>query len=118
MEYSVITAYAVHGDGGERGTGPLRGIYSTEELAKLAAKGKAFFGADGLVLEQNVLKISSKTQRVEGNTTHHGIKTEYYLLAKKYPLDMDCVLGDKKKARREELLKDMSEFDKFALGLK
>lgn len=101
MKPEILGGFVARGDGGERGQGPIIGIYSTEVAAEEAARGKGWYGGNGLVSKCDLLKIGD----------------DYYMLYKKFPVDLDCNLEKKKKERKKELLDNMSAFDKMVLGL-
>jgi hypothetical protein len=55
-----ITVWKAHGDGGERGTGPVLGDYSTEYAAVADAKGRAWYDNDCRVENASALKIGDQ----------------------------------------------------------
>ena len=99
--YIIFTVYEVHGDGGERGIGPVIGYASTEHSAKLMAARKGFFNSDGVYFEIPVLKI--------GETI--------FALKKEYPIDLDNVRATKDAVLRESTLKSLTVEQKRVLGL-
>ena len=99
----LLTVYAAHGDGGERGFGPIIGLFTSRASAKTAACGKGFYGADGLVRERIALHVNGK----------------YFLLDSSFPkaVDMDGVEKERREKRRQELIKQLSDDDLDILGL-
>ena len=101
-DVSIITVYAHHGDGGDRGTGPIRGYCSTRFDAEQAAKGQGWYGGDGWVSEVRAIKINY----------------DIYILASDSPIDLDG-----KRQRADDDLKaltlaSLSAEQKRVLGLK
>lgn len=98
----IVPVKVVHGDGGERGIGPVIGVCTDPEKAKDLAKGKAFYGSNG--------------QIYDGWAVTDGAK--YYLLARREPFmdgenDIDIA-----KERKNAALAKLTDEDKIALGLK
>jgi len=75
-----IDVWVAHGDGGERGIGPEIAYCSTKAHAESAAKGRAWYGGNGVVVKRCALKIDNKV----------------WLLAERDPIDIDSA-----KARRD-----------------
>lgn len=101
MDYEIIDAYAVHGDGGERGTGPIVVVCSTEANAKTVCKGRGWYGSDGIINKRKVLRVGEA----------------YFLLEREFSIDMDGDIAKKKENHRKKLLDGMSAYDKHVLGL-
>ena len=60
-DYVITTIFAAHGDGGERGVGPVLSYHSTTELAKVAAAKQGWYGGDGAVLTVAAINVSGLT---------------------------------------------------------
>lgn len=101
MDYEIITAYAVHGDGGEHGVGPIVVVCSTEDKANKVCKGRGWWGGNGMIAQRKVLRIGK---------TH-------FLLEREFSIDMDGEIAKKKEDHKKKLLDNMSEYDKHVLGL-
>ncbi len=92
--------YAAHGDGGERGIGPVLGYYSTHEQAKAAAKGQAWYGGDGFVQERPALLIDGQT----------------WLLAEPAPIDLDGLRKIRDAQLLAETLAGLTDEQRRVLG--
>lgn len=101
MDYEIITAYAVHGDGGQNMKGPLIVVCSTEAKAKQVCKGRGWYGGDGSIVPRKLLRVGDV----------------HFLLEREFSIDMDGELAKKKENYRKKLLDNMSEYDKEILGL-
>lgn len=93
--------YEVHGDGGEWGYGPVIGYASTPDNAKMMAKGKGFFGSEGMYMEVPALTINGVT----------------YVLKKEYPIELDNVEATKDAELKEKTLASLTPEQKRVLGL-
>ena len=98
----IIKVYAHHGDGGDRGTGPIRGYCSTRHDAEQAAKGQGWYGGDGWVSEAHAIEINHKV----------------YVLADKDPIDLDGKNARSDAELKEKTLASLTADQKRVLGLK
>lgn len=98
----VVPVFKSHGDGGERGVGPVVGVSTSEYKAREIARGKGFFGSDGSVTEGFAID--------DGNG-------HLYLLERThaYVDGEDCVESARK--AKEAALAKLTDADKRALGL-
>lgn len=101
MEIELITVYAYHGDGGERGTGPVIGWCSTEDKAQIAGRHTGYYDSQGGVSTANAIKI--------GN--------DFYLLARKKPIDVDGINGKHDDILRDKTMASLTSEQKRVLGL-
>lgn len=99
---NMFKAWQVHGDGGERGTGPIIGYASTKSRADEMAKGQGWYGGTGWVQETSVVEIEGKI----------------YALASPVPIDLDGVQAGKDAILRKQTLANMSDDQLRVLGLK
>lgn len=97
-----ITVWAAHGDGGERGTGPVLAYYSTQYQAENAAKGRGWYGSNGRVSKHHALRFGS----------------EVWLLQRPDPIDLDAVLAKRDAELREETLASLTDEQIRVLGIK
>jgi hypothetical protein len=101
-DVSIIKVWAYHGDGGERGVGPVIGYCSSKYDADVQSKHTGFYGGKGWVSEVPAIKIN------------HDV----YILAHDKPVDLD----GKRKQADEDLkaltLASLSDEQKRVLGLK
>lgn len=111
MKKEIIEAFAVHGDGGERGIGPVEGYCKTREDAEFMAVGRGWYGGMGKVTSRWALLIDD----------------EMYILASSGPssfMDVDTE-RQKRQAEQErrdaelraETLSHLTEAQKRVLGL-
>lgn len=101
-EVSIIKVYAHHGDGGDRGTGPIQGYCSSRYAAENAALGQGWYGGNGWVSEAYAIKIN------------HDV----YVLASKDPIDLDGVNAKSDAELKAKTLASLSADQKRVLGLK
>ena len=101
QQAEIIKVYEYHGDGGERGLGPVLGYTTKKEDAVAATRGKGWYGSDASIITMDGIKI--------GN--------EVYILKSTTPIRLD---GDKAvdDERRKRLLAQLSPEDKRVLGIK
>ena len=105
MNVQIIKAYAVHGDGGERGTGPVEGYCETHADAQIMCRGRAWYGGDGAIAAASVLVVD-------------GVM---YALASPAPLvfmNAAPTQQDLDAAARESALAKLNPADRRALGIK
>jgi hypothetical protein len=99
---NVVPVFKAHGDGGNRGIGPVVGVATSEYKAREIARGKGFFGSDGSV--------------TEGFAIDDG-RGKLYLLEKTFPfVDGEDRVEAARKAKAEALAK-LTDEDKRILGL-
>jgi hypothetical protein len=96
-----FNVFEVHGDGGERSSGPVIGYASTEDKAKVMAHGKGFFGSDGVYFEVPAIKVNDKI----------------FVLKKDYPVDLDDTQATKDAELRSKTLASLTPEQKRVLGL-
>lgn len=101
-DVKIIKVYAHHGDGGDRGTGPIRGYCSSRYAAESAAQGQGWYGGNGWVSESYAIKIN------------HDV----YVLASKDPIDLDGKSAQTDAELKAQTLASLSEDQKRVLGLK
>lgn len=101
VSVEIIKVYEVHGDGGERGYGPVIGYASTESIAKEMAKGEGFFGSDGIYTEVPAIKVN-------------GV---FYALKKEFPIDLDNAQTTKDAELKAKTLASLTAEQKRVLGL-
>jgi hypothetical protein len=101
QQAEIIKVYEYHGDGGERGIGPVLGYTANHADAVAATRGKGWYGSDAHISTLTCIKVGD----------------EYYVLANTTPIRLD---GDRKvdEERRQRLLAGMSPEDKRVLGIK
>lgn len=98
----VIEVWAAHGDGGdERSTGPVIGYCRTEAQAREFAKGKGWYGGNGVVLKKPAIFV-------EG---------EYWLLEERNPIDLDNEQARRDKQLRDETIAGLSKEQRRVLGI-
>lgn len=102
MDVAVIQVWQAHGDGGERGKGPVIGYYSTELRAKTAAHRKGWYGGDGHVEPAPAIKIDGKV----------------YVLVSHKPVDLDGLDAAVDAKLREQTLAGLSAEQIRVLGIK
>lgn len=96
-----ITVWTAHGDGGEYGVGPVIAHFSTQQAAINAAKGKGWYGGNGVVLDCQAL-------RVDGDV---------WLLAQANPIDLDAVKANQDAKLLADTLAALSDEQKRVLGI-
>ena len=101
-DVKIIKVYAYHGDGGERGTGPVMGYCSSKYDADIASAHTGFYGGKGWVSEVPAIKIN------------HDV----YILAHDYPVDLDGVRAKSDAELKAKTLASLSAEQKRVLGLK
>jgi hypothetical protein len=101
QQAEIIKVYEYHGDGGERGIGPVLGYTTNHADAVAATRGKGWYGSDASIVTLNCIKVGD----------------ECYILQNTTPVRLD---GDKAvdDARRARLLAQLSPEDKRVLGIK
>ena len=97
-----IQIWQAHGDGGERGTGPVIAYCSTEAQAKQAASKKGWYGGDGVVLPAPALRIDGAV----------------WLLARPNPIDLDSVQKTRDAELREKTIATLNAEQLRVLGIK
>jgi len=97
----IIEVWQAHGDGGERGVGPVIAYCSTREKAEQAAKGKAWYGGDGFVQGRAALRIDG----------------DVWVLAERNPIDLDSVQREQDKRLRDETIAGLSAEQRRVLGI-
>lgn len=102
MTDKILKVYAAHGDGGERGLGPVIGYYTSESTAKMKAKGKGWYGGDGVVREAHIIESDG----------------EYYALVNTNPVDLNGLQAEADEKLRAETLAGLSEDQIRVLGIK
>ena len=97
----IIKVYTYHGDGGERGLGPILGYTTNKADAVAATRGKGWYGGDAHISEDDAIKVGD----------------EVFFLKSTTPVRLD---GDRKvdEERRQRLLAQLSPEDKRVLGIK
>lgn len=101
-EVSFLTVYAAHGDGGERGVGPVIGYFSNDHQARCFAAGKAWYGGDGHVCACDAIKVGEQV----------------FVLNSRYPIDLDKAQAKYDEELRERTLKKLSDEELRVLGLR
>jgi hypothetical protein len=101
QQVEIIKVYEYHGDGGERGFGPILGYTANHADAVAATRGKGWYGGDAHISTLNCIKIGD----------------ECYVLKQTDPIRLD---GDKAvdDARRARLMAQLTPEDKRVLGIK
>ena len=99
----IVKIWKAHGDGGERGVGPILGISKSEGTAKAMSKGKAFFGADGSVWSGSAIENAD------------GL---LYLLETPEPFEDGVYQVETKDRARQAALAKLTDEDLLALGIK
>ncbi len=109
MEYKLIDVWLAHGDGGERGIGPIIGVCDTKTNAQTVAKGKAWWGGDGYVNQGKAVKI-----------TEENGEEVIFLLDKDHvhPVTLNEDIPARKKEIKEKALEKLTEFEIEVLGIK
>lgn len=92
-----ITLYQARGDGGERGTGPVIGIFETRQQALQYAAGKGWYGSDGNVVSTPAIQI-----------TWDYDHTETYLLSSATPITLTSATEQYEKETYERVIKNLS----------
>ena len=96
-----LEIYSAHGDGGERGIGPVIGYCSTKSRADAIAKGKAWYGGNGFVGRETAVKIDGAV----------------YVLASSKPVDLDSEKAAQDAAIKEAAIAKLSPEELRVLGL-
>lgn len=99
MEF--ISVYSAHGDGGERGAGPVLGYFSTEALAALKAENAGWYGGNGATIRWDAVLIDG----------------EVYILKQRDPIDLDLKQSGRDDALKEETIQSLSDDQLRVLGL-
>jgi hypothetical protein len=97
-----ITVWLAHGDGGERGIGPVIAYCSTQAQAEGAAKGIGWYGGNGYVEDAPALRIDGAV----------------YLLRERDPIDMDAKQAQRDADLRAKTLAALTEEQKRVLGIR
>lgn len=97
----IIKIFEVHGDGGERGYGPVIGYASTESKAREMAKSEGFFGSDGIYTEVPAIVVNGVV----------------YALRREYPIDIDNAQATKDAELKAKTLASLTPEQKRVLGL-
>lgn len=95
-----FTIYEVHGDGGDRGVGPVIGYASSSIKAMEMAKGKGFFGSEGSINEVPAILVD----------------TGMYVLKKDHPIDLDNMQATKDAELKAKTLASLSAEQRRVLG--
>lgn len=108
MNYELIRVWLAHGDGGERGTGPIIGICDCSVHATTIAKGKAWYGGDGVVREAKAVKITD------------GGEVVVFLLNDSFrqPVELNVNLPERTKELKKQAMDKLTDFEIELLGLK
>ena len=104
MNVQIIDIFAVHGDGGEHGRGPIEGYCRTRSEADTMSKGRGWFGGAGAVTGVKALIVGD----------------QMYALAQAAPiLFMDAVAQQKAdaEAARAAALAKLTPAERALLGL-
>lgn len=101
-DVSIIKVWAYHGDGGDRGTGPILGYCSSKYDADQKAKHSGWYGGQGWVAEHTAIKIN------------HDI----YVLANPQPIDLDGVKAQSDADLKAKTLASLTDDQKRVLGIK
>jgi len=94
--------FQVHGDGGERGIGPVIGYASTKEKAEVMGKGKAWYGGNGYVATKFAVEIDG----------------QLFILETPYPIDLDNTQATLDAELRKKTLAGLSAEQIRVLGIK
>lgn len=100
--YQIVDVWEAHGDGGERGTGPVIGYSVTKNGAETIAAGKGWWGGNGVVREAKALKLPTG---------------ELFALAEDKPIDLDEAFKKATEAHKQSGLKKLTPLERKALGL-
>lgn len=99
---NILQVYKVHGDGGERGIGPIIGITLTKDKAEQMCKGKGFFGSHGEIFNGFAIE---------------GDNGELYLLESEIPYVEGQLHKTTLQNKKNQALAKLTEEDKKVLGL-
>lgn len=99
---NVVKVYISHGDGGERGIGPVIGVSFTQAEAEQVSKGQGWWNGNGAVWEGHAIQDGE----------------DLYLLER--PLPFKNGVDSRKTAQiaKEKALAKLTPEDMIALGLK
>lgn len=97
-----LTVYAAHGDGGERGIGPVIGYFRTHAQATVFAKGAGWYGGDGAVGQHSAITVDGKT----------------YVLQSPVPIDLDRAQAQYDETLLERTLSKLNDEELRVLGLR
>lgn len=101
MEMEILTVYGAHGDGGERGLGPLLGYFTDKKVAQQVSKGKGWYGGDGYISEKMAVN------------TGNGV----YLIEDPKPIDLNNEFAIKKDQLKASALSKLTPDEIRALGI-
>lgn len=101
-DVKIIKVWVYHGDGGERGVGPILGYCSTKYEADQQSAHTGFYGGKGWVSEVPAIKIN------------HDV----YILAHDKPVDLDGVKAKCDADLKAKTLASLTDDQKRVLGLK
>ena len=101
-DIKIIKVWAYHGDGGERGIGPILGYCSSKYDAEQKAQHSGWYGGQGWVAEHSAIKIN------------HDV----YVLATPHPIDLDGVQKQADAELKAKTLASLTSDQKRVLGLK
>jgi len=116
--YDVVMAHAAYQTVDERGgLGRLLGYFSTRALADTAAEGQGYYGANGHVHVQPLLRVI-ESHPIIGHDGGVARRVTYFLLKQTDPvlLQTDVVLTDAQQAKATALAK-LTDEDRKVLGL-
>ena len=103
MSYKIIQLWEAHGDGGERGIGPVIGYARTKGEAETIARGQGWYGGDGSVRQCWAIQLDTG---------------EVFALAGTEPLDLDGSVAKAREAARKQALAKLSPAEQVLLGIK
>lgn len=100
--YELITLWTAHGDGGERGIGPVIGYSLSESSAERMALGRGWYGGNGDVKPADGIKLPNG---------------DIFVLKYNEPVDLDGTRAKAREAVRKAALAKLSPEEKKELGL-
>lgn len=102
MSYRIITIFAVRGDGGERGIGPIIDYTRTESEARKRAQGQGWYGGAGDVSPRKAIELDNG---------------DVFALEHHERLDLDGSIKRAKEKARADALAKLTPSERTLLGL-
>ena len=96
-----IDVWKAHGDGGERGIGPVIAYCSTKAQAENAAKGRGWYGGNGHVTRCAALRIDGMV----------------WLLDQPEPIDLDSLEAKRDAELKAQTLASLTAEQRRVLGI-
>lgn len=100
MNVEHIDLWAAHGDGGERGIGPICGYSRSHIGAEMLAAGRGFWGGNGITSKAHGLMVGDKI----------------YVLADPHPVDIDGEQQKRDNQLKTDTINSLTDEQRRVLG--